>query len=568
MAAFNDHQLYKSIAELDVIPKVELDKAYKESKTSKKSLTEILVKDDLISDENLGKIVADLFNTPYVKLREKSIEKEVLRIIPEVVAKKQNIIAFEKNQKGLHLATTDPENKQIISFVEKKVGIPVTSYYATQNDIEGTFKLYRKDIKKAFEEIIKENVKKAKGSKKIEPSIIKIVDTSISYAYQNLASDVHIEPIENKSLVRFRIDGILHDIVELPISFHDQIVTRIKVLAKLRTDEHQTAQDGKISYKVEGDDVEMRVSIVPITDGEKVVMRILSEKSRKFSLVDLGFSGSDMKKVEGAYKRPHGMILATGPTGSGKTTTLYATVKLLNKRDVNIMTIEDPVEYDIEGINQIQVNVRTELTFAKGLRSIVRQDPDIILVGEIRDEETADIAVNAAMTGHLVLSSLHTNDAATAIPRLLDLQIEPFLVASTVNIIIAQRLVRKICTTCRISYDISDFVQGASGQVADTGSEYNLALINKYFGDTKAARIYKGKGCEVCHHTGYIGRIGIFEVLVVEQKIREAIIARKDAEVIRELAINGGMTTMFENGLEKVKRGDTTFDEVLRVTKE
>lgn len=567
MAALSDHQLYKSILDLEVIPKAQLNQAYSESKKTKKLLSDLLVGKDLISDVNLGKVVADIFSLPFVDLSNKSIEKDILSIIPEVVAKKQNIIAFEKDTEGLHLATTNPENKQIVSFVEKKVGIPVKPYYATQSDIDKALKLYRKDIKSAFEDIIQENVKKAKGAKSADPSIIKIIDTLVSYAYQNLASDIHIEPIENKSLVRFRIDGILHDIVNLPISFHDQMVTRIKIMAKLRTDEHQSAQDGKISHKVDSEKVEMRVSIVPITDGEKIVMRILSEKSRQFSLLDLGFSEADIKKVKSAYSKPHGMILSTGPTGSGKTTTLYSILKVLNNRDVNIMTIEDPVEYDIEGVNQIQVNTRTELTFAKGLRSIVRQDPDIILVGEIRDDETANIAVNAAMTGHLVLSTLHTNDAATTIPRLIDLNIEPFLVASTVNVIVAQRLVRKICTTCRISEEVGDLQKRASQKTEEVDGR-DLKLIEKYFGESESVRIYRGKGCEVCHHTGYIGRLGIFEILVVDEKIREAIMGRKNAEVIRGLAIEQGMVTMFENGLAKVKEGLTTLDEILRVTKE
>lgn len=331
------------------------------------------------------------------------------------------------------------------------------------------------------------------------------------------------------------------------------------MLSKLRTDEHQKAQDGKLVTKIEEDNLDLRVSIVPITNGEKVVMRLLSEKSRQFSLEDLGFSETDLVKVTTAYKKPHGMILSTGPTGSGKTTSLYAILKLLNKREVNIATIEDPVEYDMDGINQIQVNEKTELTFAKGLRSIVRQDPDIILVGEIRDEETAGIAINSAMTGHLVLSTLHTNDAATSIPRLTDMNIEPFLISSTVNIIIAQRLVRKICQNCRVSYE---------SPVKDLTKNLSDASVAKHFKGEEKARLYKGQGCPTCQHTGYTGRIGVFEILEITDEIRKAIVDKKPANIIHDLAIKSGMTTMLDDGLEKTKKGLTTIEEVVRVTKE
>ncbi|MCK4827544.1 type II/IV secretion system protein, partial [bacterium] len=408
MPLYEDSALYDTLKELKVIPDDSLEGVFEYSKTNKKLLEDVLIERDLITDKNLGEVVADMLSVPFVSLSEVYIEEEILQTIPEIVAKKQRTIVFKKDKEGLHVASTNPKNTQIIEFVGKKVGSKVTAYYATRHDFDNALNLYAKDVKEAFGDIIAKNVREAQGVGKAEPSIIKIVDTTVVYAYQNKASDIHVEPIGKASLIRFRIDGILHDIVELPIDLHPQIVTRIKVLAKLRTDEHQAAQDGKISYKTKKEDLDIRVSIVPITDGEKIVMRLLSERSRQFSLQDLGFYGNDLKKLREAYKRPHGMILATGPTGSGKTTTLYAILKILNKRNVNIMTIEDPVEYDIQHVNQIQVNPKTGLTFAKGLRSIVRQDPDMILVGEIRDEDTADISINAAMTGHLVLSTLHT----------------------------------------------------------------------------------------------------------------------------------------------------------------
>ncbi len=383
----------------------------------------------------------------------------------------------------------------------------------------------------------------------------------LQYGYENKASDIHIEPYEDKILVRFRVDGVLHDVLSIDKKMHDLILTRIKILSRMRTDEHRSAQDGKIRHRMGKEKVDIRVSIIPITEGEKVVMRLLSSKNRQFNLIDLGFSDSDFKKVKKAVKNPHGMILATGPTGSGKTTTLYAILKILNKRTVNIATIEDPVEYDMEGVNQIQVNEKTDLTFAKGLRSIVRQDPDIIMVGEIRDEETAGIAVNSALTGHLVLSTLHTNDAATTLPRLLDMDIEPFLVASTVNIIVAQRLVRKICQTCRGSYTLTlkelKLIEGIK--------EIKEAYKDKGYKNVKKLNFYKGAGCKVCGNTGYHGRIGIYEVLEMNEDIKDSILRRASSDEITKLAKKNGMKTMLEEGVEKILNGETTIEEVFRV---
>jgi type II secretory ATPase GspE/PulE/Tfp pilus assembly ATPase PilB-like protein len=563
MRLYTDQELYEALIELDLLPSEKLKEVYLRSKGSKLSFEKSLFATDLISDSNLGKVVADLISYPFVDLGEVVVEKDALDLIPEIYAKKQKVIAFKKDKEGLHIAMNDPSKKETPGFIEKKTGIPVKVYYATKRSMAGALAFYAKDIKEAFSDIIFENVEEAKKTNQLEPSIIKIVDTIVQYAYQNKASDIHIEPADTESFVRFRIDGVLHDVVSLPIDIHSQVVTRIKVLAKLRTDEHQTPQDGKIVISVEEDDVDIRVSIVPLTDGEKVVLRLLSARSRQYSLADLGFASHDLKKVEEAYQRPHGMILSTGPTGSGKTTTLYAILKLLNKRNINITTIEDPVEYDIEGVNQIQVNQQTNLVFATGLRSIVRQDPDIILVGEIRDEETAGISINAAMTGHLVLSTLHTNDAATTIPRLLDFGVEPYLIASTVNIIIAQRLVRRICVKCRVSQEVPLVGSAANGVLSDN----MLELLRKY-SDDKQIRIYRGKGCPVCHNSGYTGREGIYEVMLIDEEIRQAIIAKRDASEIKKIAEKNGMQTMFKHGLDKVKQGITSIEEVVRVTKD
>ncbi|MBI4130460.1 type II/IV secretion system protein [Candidatus Roizmanbacteria bacterium] len=555
----NPNQLYETLKELAVIDTKLLDESFRKSAETHIPLTTILLTQDLISDENLGKIVADLYSAPFVRLSQTSIPESVLTIIPEVVAKRQQAIAFQQDTRGLSVAMSNPHNLEFLSLLKKKTGTTVIAYYATEHDIQNALSLYRKDVKQAFEDIIKTNIHQARTQASTEPPIIKIVDTIIQYAYENRASDIHLEPLEHISLVRFRIDGILHDIVELPLQLHPQIVIRIKVLANLRTDEHHAPQDGKISYKTEYENLDIRVSIVPITGGEKVVLRLLSERSRQFSLRDLGFSQHDLTLVEQTYRKPYGMILSTGPTGSGKTTTLYALLKLLNKRDVNIMTIEDPVEYEIEGVNQLQVNPKADLTFARGLRSIVRQDPNIILVGEIRDEETAGIAVNSAMTGHLVLSTMHTNDTATAIPRFLNMQIEPFLIASTINVIVAQRLVRKICQKCRVSIEFP---------LDHLKKQLSASTVTKHFDNVREVRVYQGKGCEVCHQTGYIGRIGIFEVMLMQDAIRTVIINRQDAGAIREVAIKNGMTTMLDDGIDKVKQGITTLEEIIRVTAE
>lgn len=566
-----NQKLYNTLKEMSIIPSKKLEELFKESEDKKSDLSLLLLKHDLISDENLGRLIADMLSIRYIRLSSVSIDQSTLQIIPEPVAKKQRILAFKQDKDGLHLAMANPKDTELISFVAKKLGVTVIPYYANESDLDSALTLYQKDAKTSFQDLVSQTKAHGKASGS-ETSIIKLVDMIITYGYQNKVSDIHIEPFEEKSLVRYRIDGILHDISELPKVLHDQLVTRIKIMSNLRTDEHKAAQDGKISYKLEDEALDIRISIVPITNGEKVVMRILSEKSRHFSLVDLGFSESDLRKVEHAYKRPHGMILSTGPTGSGKTTTLYAVLKLLNTRDVNIMTIEDPVEYEIEGINQIQVNEKTDLTFATGLRSIVRQDPDVILVGEIRDEETADISINAAMTGHLVLSTLHTNDAATSIPRLLEMNVEPFLVASTVNVIIAQRLVRKICEHCRVSYELLELkkklTQESEEESDMSETQYLLSLVNKYLGNDDHTRVYLGKGCNICHGTGYQGRVGIFEVLVVDEAVRTAVTEMKDASVIKGIAVKNGMKPMIEDGIEKVKLGITTMEEILRVTKE
>lgn len=550
-ALYSDDALYASLCELEVIPLQQLDPLYEQSKRSHVGLGELLVENELIRTVDLGRIVADLIGYPYIALSVIVIPEILLRLFPESYCKNRLVLPFKRDERGLHVAMSNPNDMQAVDFMEKTGQLPVVAYFTYPAEIHHALTGHQQDIAASFDSLI--------HSQEKEPPIIQMVNLILTKAYESKASDIHIEPQKVESLVRFRIDGILHDAVRLPATLHDEIVTRIKVLAKMRTDEHQAPQDGKLQFLAEGEDVDVRVSIVPLTLGEKVVMRLLAAKSRRISLTDLGFLGTDLEKVRTAYRKPYGMILSTGPTGSGKTTSMYAILKLLNRREVNIMTIEDPVEYGLEGISQIQVNPRTNLTFVEGLRTIVRQDPNIILVGEIRDQETADIAINAAMTGHLVLSTLHTNDAPTAVPRLLDMGVEPFLIASSVNVIVAQRLVRSIHPGCRVSEEVD---------LAIRAPMLGTALLHKVFDGTTTTRLYKGKGCPLCHESGYEGRIGIFEVLPVDEEVRQAIVTRQTASVIRDIAVKNGMRSMILDGLEKVKKGMTTIEEVIRVTKE
>lgn len=549
-----DEQLKALVIKNKLIDQKGLDKILEYAKNSDVTLADALRENNLVTDENLGLLIADFLKLPFIILTKTSIAPEVFRIIPERIARKYKMIAFARSKEGVKVAMSDPRNTELLQLLSKKTGERTFIYYATERDISNTLQIYRKDLQKTFDELTQKIVGRANE----DAPITKIVDMLISYAYQDKSSDIHIEPQEKSSLFRFRIDGVLHDVLVLPKDLHDRVVSRIKVLSRLRTDEHLTAQDGKMRIKLEEETIDIRVSIVPIADGEKVVLRLLSSQSRQYSLIDLGMQPADLDKVTRAFNKSYGMVLSTGPTGSGKSTTIYAILKIINTRDKNITTIEDPVEYKIKGVNQIQANTKTNLTFAAGLRSVLRQDPNVIFVGEIRDMETAGIAVNAALTGHLVLSTLHTNDAATTLPRLTDMKVEPFLVASTVNVIIAQRLIRKICDMCRTSIDTSQ---------TELLKNIPPDMIKKHFGIKKEVVIYKGSGCKVCHFTGYSGRVGLFEVLEVSNRIRKLIIEKTNSEIIAKQAIEDGMSTMLDDGLVKVIKGITSMEEVLRVTK-
>ncbi len=550
-----EEELQKLLTGMGLVDEPKIKKLRQFMKDAHTDFEDALLQMNIISDEKLGIVVANHLKIPFVSLSKITIPQDVSHIVPEKIARRKKVIAFERDGSGIKVAMADPHNQEIIHMIEQKTLGKVTPYLATERDILNTFYIFKRDLQKAFDRLLSEG--KEPGHEH-DISLSKVVDLIIETAYYEKVSDIHIEPQEEDALVRYRIDGILHDVVRCPTYLHERIMTRIKVLSQLRTDEHMSPQDGKMRMEIEEDYLDLRVSIIPIVNGEKAVLRLLSTQTQQITLTDLGMTEIDLEKVSRAYSKSYGMILSTGPTGSGKSTSIYAILKILNTRSKNITTIEDPVEYRIEGLNQIQVNKKANLTFASGLRSILRQDPNIILVGEIRDSETASIGVNAALTGHLVVSTLHTNDAATALPRLMDMKIEPFLVSSTVNVIIAQRLVRKICEMCKSQIEVSydDFSKNIPSE-----------LVTTYFGKKKAIHIYHGAGCPLCHSTGYSGRVALFEVLEVTKKIRELILKKADSDVIMKQAKEDGMTTMLEDGLQKVSQGVTSIEEVLRVTK-
>lgn len=561
LSLLTDQQLKKALTDLDLITEEQFGRAQKWAQKKELSCQEALVDLGLIADENLGKIIADRLKKPFIDLKREKVPEELLKIIPQKTAQAQKVIAFDQDETTLKIAMADPENFKIQEEIKKASDKKIEVYYATPQGLNEALRAYKKGLTKEFQEIIQAHVKEVSQTKDKpkEPSIIKLVNTLLEYAYENRASDIHIQPQKIEVPIRFRIDGILHRVATLPKNLLDLVVSRIKVISKLRTDEHLSAQDGKFRIRFSHEEFDVRVSIVPVTEGEKVVLRLLSEQSRSFELENIGLSEKDFQAVQIAAKKPYGMILACGPTGCGKTTTLYTLLKILNKPDVNIATIEDPVEYDIEGVNQIQVNPKTDLTFARGLRAIVRQDPDIIMVGEVRDNETADIAINSAMTGHLVLSTMHANNAATCLPRLNDMGIQNYLIASSVNIIIAQRLVRKICLKCRQTY---------LAQRKDFVYKLTKPLIKLLFANKKEILLYRGVGCRSCAQTGYLGRVGIFEVLEIDDNIRKLIMAQANASQIQKQAQKQSTSLMIEDGITKVKNGITTIEEIIRVTRQ
>jgi type II secretory ATPase GspE/PulE/Tfp pilus assembly ATPase PilB-like protein len=501
----------------------------------------------VITRSLFGQAVAESYGLAFADLSTKQPTKEQVLKINDEVAKEFRIVYFAEHKNEIVIATDNPKKEGLQEklhglFPAKKIILA----YALPEDIDQVLVFYLQSLETRFAKIIE-------AQERVAPEILEeIFNDALTFK----SSDIHFEPQEKEVVIRFRVDGVLREAGKLTKELYENILNRIKVQAHLRIDDHFSAQDGSLRYEREGlGAVDMRISITPIMDGEKVVIRVLAEYVRSLSLLDLGLSESDQVLLMKASKKPFGMILVSGPTGSGKTTTLYAVLKILNHPNVNVTTIEDPVEYKIVGANQIQVNTGTNLTFAKGLRSIVRQDPDIILVGEIRDTETAEIAVNAALTGHILLSTFHANDAVTAIPRLLDMGIEPFLLSSTLQLLIAQRLVRRLCTTCRYSVQtkLSDLKKITS------------VNLDKYFPADEEISLYQSKGCNVCNNTGFKGRIAIYEFILVSPEIQDLILKAPSSKELWDLASSQGSKPLFEDGLEKVKNGITTLEELLRV---
>lgn len=504
-----------------------------------------LIDQEKINRNLIGQALAEESGLKYFDIATNTPTAQLISLIPESIAKKYLILPIEVDAKSVSLTSVNKENFAKVDSKLKVIfkGKKLNFFISLEDDIENLLFSFKKPLETRISKIIKSQTG-------IGPNIVaEIIEDAISYN----SSDIHLEPLSEEVSLRFRIDGALREIVHIPKSYYDVVINRIKVLADLRIDEHSQPQDGAIRFTYDDRSFDLRISIVPTINGEKIVIRILSDYIKDLSLENLGLSDSNRSIVNKSTKKTFGMILAVGPTGSGKTTTLYSILNTLNKPDVNITTIEDPVEYKINGVNQIQVNNTTNVTFARGLRSIVRQDPNIILVGEIRDKETAEIAINAALTGHLLLSTFHANDAATAIPRLLDMGVEPFLVSSTLNVIIAQRLIRKLCLSCRYSTE-------------ESLSDLKKILPNpkKYFKDG-SAELYKSKGCEKCGNSGFRGRTAIFELIYNTNEIQDAIMKNMDSESIWEIAQSQGAKSFFDDGMDKVKNGTTSLEELIRV---
>lgn len=561
----SEEQLKQIMISNGILDAVTFDGALEQAKRSHRPIEEYVVDQGFIDDLKLGMIIADSLGIPFVNLREKILDNTVVRKIPEALARHKRLVLYDLRDGKGYLASSAIQDPETLNAISRSIEIPIEVALTTERAINEALRYYQRGLHEEFEEMLRKDVteagKKADKSTMEEVPIIRIVDTIIKYAYQSQASDIHFEPFEREVAVRFRVDGVLQDVVPIDREIYKLVVARVKVLARLRTDEHFAAQDGKIRVDVGEEGLDVRVSVLPTVYGEKIVMRLLSKKGSRYSLEDLGFGKEDYKKMREAIMRPHGMILSTGPTGSGKTTTLYAILKTLNTREVNITTIEDPVEYLMDGVNQVQINTQTNLTFADGLRSILRQDPDIVMVGEIRDDETAAIAVNAALTGHLVLSTLHTNDAPTTLPRLLDMGVEPFLVASSMNVAIGQRLVRRICQQCVMTIPFPDDQRELMSKMLPSNSAVQAEI-------KKRTRVFQGKGCPVCHGSGFKGRVGVYEILVMDEEIKKMVVEKASGEEIKKIARAKGMTTMLEDGAAKVFQGITTFDEVMRVTQD
>jgi len=576
-------QLKAFLLDTNLVNKKQLEKAEKDAEKAKQKLDDFLIKSNLIKEDEMTKLKAYILGIPFVNLEDEKVPPEILQIIPEPIARKQNIFAFRRTGRNLEVAMLDPDDLQTIEFIRKKANLKILPRLTSVTSIKNALRQYQKSLQAEFGEIIEKETKVlpiiTEGTE--EPAeeelqkaaqdlpVIKIIDTLLKHAILQKASDIHIEPMEKELLVRYRIDGILHEAMTLPKQIATGVVARIKVLANLKLDEHRLPQDGR--FKIETDEykISFRVSILPVYDGEKIVMRLLPEGSKGFTLESLGFWGRNLEIIHHQIKKPTGLILVTGPTGCGKTTTLYTAMDILNTPDVNISTVEDPIEYRMPRINQTQVSPKIGLTFANGLRSLLRQDPDILMVGEIRDNETAGLAINASLTGHLVLSTLHTNSAAGSLPRLLDMGAEPFLISSTVICIEAQRLVRRL-------FENKEKYQLSKAEIENLRKDINIDRLVESLRQEKIiapgdkledVNFFKAVSSADCPD-GYRDRIGIHEVMEISETIKQLIIKRASSDEIEKQAREEGMLTMIEDGFVKAARGLTSIEEILRVTQE
>ncbi|MBM3255759.1 MAG: type II/IV secretion system protein [Candidatus Omnitrophica bacterium] len=543
------------LLEQGLLMQEQIDKAREETKRTGLSLEKALEKLGFVTQEDILNARAQVLGVPYIDLNNYIVDTEILKLIPEEIARKYRVVPLFKIGSSLNVAMSNPED--IVALDELRRTSKMDSIDGMLASEEGIRKVLDScyGLGDSVEDIVKSIAhSKLKGKQERalaesaeEPPIIRLINIIFMQAVKDRASDIHVEPEEDTVRIRYRIDGIMQEINILPKELQGPIISRIKILSDLDIAENRKPQDGRIRLKLEHKDLDVRVSTFPTVYGENVVMRLLDKASVLLGIKDLHFSEENLDLFGKLIHRPHGIILVTGPTGSGKTTTLYAALSNISSNEKNIITIEDPVEYKLTLIRQTQINPKADITFANGLRSILRQDPDVIMVGEIRDKETSEVAIQAALTGHLVFSTLHTNDAPSALTRLIDMGVEPFLISSSVVGILAQRLVRTICAKCKEKYDVPD-------------------SVFKKLGIEIKAEFYHGKGCSECHHTGFIGRVGIFELLVMDEEIRRMVNERKSADLIRKSAIASGMKTLLDDGIDKARRGLTTLDEVLRVT--
>lgn len=573
---FSSKKLKKILTSTDVINSENFDKFKKEADALGKDIEYYLTEKKIISPLVLYENAATYFKIPFIDLKNQTIRKDILFTIPEPIATTHQLICFDITEDIIKIATSDPDDIEIFEFIRKKTKLKPEIHLATPAGINDTLKQYHKSLKAEFEYLSDKDGKNAEINKDLKKlatdlPVVRIVDTLLEYSVIEGASDIHIEPEEKNILVRYRIDGILHNVMVLPSTVQSGIVARIKILANLKVDEHRLPQDGRFKISSKEHKVAFRVSILPTFSGEKIVLRLLNESAQILTLEQLGFQAMPLEIIKRNIKKPNGIILVTGPTGSGKTTTLYTILNILNTPEVNISTIEDPIEYRMSHVNQSQVNSKIGYTFASGLRAFLRQDPDIIMVGEIRDQETAEIAIHAAMTGHSVLSTIHTNSAAKTMPRLSEMGVPTFLIATTINVILAQRLVRKICTSCIQSYNLDqDSIKELKKQLNIEGilkTMENEKIIANAKEGLEDLLFYRGKGCKHCSNTGYKGRIGIYEILENNEEISSLMVKNSPASDIHKQALKDGMLTMVDDGFIKAKSGITTIEEVMRVTK-